>query len=76
MLFERVFARGSVLSDGFCEEHREHAIQIWRARPDWRACTRRPVDPQLAPQNKKYFCANGKLVAGSQVSSTPSARTS
>jgi hypothetical protein len=29
-----------------------------------------------SPQNRKYRCAIGSTVAGSQVSSTPSARTS
>ena len=28
------------------------------------------------PQNKKYLCAIGSLSAGSQMSSSPSARTS
>ena len=39
--------------------------------------TKRLSIPQpQPPQNKKYRCASGSTLAGSQVSSTPSARTS
>ena len=34
-----------------------------------------PANAAVEGQNKKYFCAIGSTVAGSQLSSCPSART-
>jgi len=40
----------------------------------WTPAAVAPRLPRLA-QNRKYFCASGSTVAGSQVSNWPSART-
>jgi hypothetical protein len=56
-------------------ESKSHALRYCQDR--WRVQALGVIAAhKRAAQNKKYFCANGKLVAGSQVSSTPSARTS
>jgi hypothetical protein len=46
---------------------------------DWGSSGCRPRPPvifQAGRQNRKYLCAIGNTLAGSQVSNTPSARTS
>jgi hypothetical protein len=62
------------------ERHRPPRFATLAKRPAPQACRASKIvvqaRPPGPPQNRKYLCAIGSSVAGSQVSSWPSARTS